>query len=222
MRSGALLVLCAALLSACSTAPRAIPAKPAQKAPPPPSEVELYRIDSEASSVSATASAVMGRYTFRFPRFSGSIEWAPREIEKTRIELDVDMTSVTGSVEMVTNIVRSEDFLDVANHPSASFLSGALANDGDGRGRVRGELELRGVRRYIEVPGSFRFEGERLRIESEFRIDRREYGIENDGALDALVGDDVTVRLDLVAQRTRAVDRSGLPPTAERRTIRAP
>jgi hypothetical protein len=43
-----------------------------------------------------------------------------------------------------------------------------------------------------------------LQLETEFRVDRREYGIENDGALDALVGDDVTVRLRLVATPVRA------------------
>jgi polyisoprenoid-binding protein YceI len=181
--------------------PRAVPAPPAAPAQKPPIEIRRYRVDPAASSITAVATAVMGRYTFRILRFEGSIEWAPREIAKSRLSLEVDMRSVTGTVGIVTKIVRSADFLDVERYPSASFSSAELVVDGANSGRVRGVLQLHGVTRSIEVPGSFRVEGSRLLLESEFLIDRREFGIENDGAIDVLVGDDVTVRLALVARR---------------------
>jgi polyisoprenoid-binding protein YceI len=195
---------------ACASVPhaRTVPAsKPVAKQP---AELRRYRIDPAASSITATASAMLGRYEFRIARFGGTIEWAPREIERSRLTLEVDMTSVSGTVGMVTKIVRSEKFLHVERYPSASFVSAELSDDGDGTGRVRGVLSLRGVSRSIEVPGSFGFVGSQLRIQSEFTIDRRDYGIENDGALDALVADDVVVALALVARAEPATSRTPL------------
>jgi polyisoprenoid-binding protein YceI len=191
-------------VAGCASVPRAVPAPAAAPARAAPDDVELYRVDPTASSISAVATAVMGRYTFRFPRFEAAIAWSRSEVQRSRLTLEVDMRSVAGSIEMLTDIVRSADFLDVQRFPSARFDSTELLIDGGDRARVRGALTLHGVTRSIEVPGRFRFDGERLQLETEFRVDRREYGIENDGALDALVGDDVTVRLRLVATPVRA------------------
>lgn len=202
-------VLCL-LGCACASVPHARPVAPTTAVAERPEEIRRYRIDPAASSITATASALLGRYEFRFARFGGTIEWAPREIERSRLMLQVDMTSVSGTVGMVTKIVRSEDFLHVERYPSASFTSAELSDDGNGTGRVRGVLSLRGVSRSIEVPGSFGFVDSQLRIDSEFTIDRRSFGIENDGALDALVGDDVVVALALVARAEPAKPRTPL------------
>jgi polyisoprenoid-binding protein YceI len=195
---------------ACASVPHARNVTPSKLAAKQPEEIRRYRIDPAASSITATASAMLGRYEFRFARFGGTIEWAPLEIERSRLTLEVDMTSVAGTVGMVTKIVRSEKFLHVERYPSASFVSAELSDDGDGTGRVRGVLSLRGVSRSIEVPGSFGFVGSRLRIQSEFTIDRRDYGSQNDGALDALVADDVVVALAIVAQPEPAKSRTPL------------
>lgn len=195
---------------AAPSAPRAVGAADAARAPPPTRPVQRYRIDVASSKVTAVATATVGRYTFRFTRFSGSVDWVVDQPERSRVRIDVDMRSVTGSVAVVTDVVRSPDFLDVERFPSARFESFAFTDGGEGRGRVRGSLLLHGVSRSIEVPGSFRFDGDRLALRSEFVIDRHDFAIENDGLLDSLVHDDVLVRLELRAVR------------AERTPLRAP
>jgi polyisoprenoid-binding protein YceI len=197
------------LASACgSSAPRAIQADGFKPAPAPSEPVRRYRVIAGASRVSAVASATVGSYTLRIPRVVGHIDWVPRQPERSRFVVEADMRSVVGSVGAVTRIVR-DDFLHVERFPKASFASHSIAQSEPGKGRVIGTLLLHGVSRSIEVPGSIRFRGDRLFIETEFVIDRREYAIESDGMLDSLVSDDVVVRLLLVAARERVAK----PPT---------
>lgn len=183
--------------------PRARSPDDVAPAPQPTGELRRYRIDSARSTVTAIASATLGRYSLRIERFEGEVLWSLERPEQSRVEIRADMRSIVGTVGAVTRIVKSDDFLAVERFPRARFESVSLVADGVGSGRVRGVLELRGVTRPIEVPGQFGFQGDRLMLATEFVIDRRDFGIENDGWLDALVHDDVVVRLHLVAIRER-------------------
>jgi polyisoprenoid-binding protein YceI len=167
---------------------------------PAPSEpVRRYRIVPSASRVTAVASAMLGSYTLRILRIDGHIDWVARQPERSRFVIRADMRSLVGSVGVVTRVVR-EDFLHVDRFPAASFASTAFSGKPGGQGAVIGTLLLHGVSRTIEVPGSYRFVGRRLHVESEFTIDRRDFAIESQGALDSVVHDDVVVRLSLVAE----------------------
>jgi polyisoprenoid-binding protein YceI len=197
-----LLVVCLASAVGCArSVPRAsTPAARAESsAPPTATELRRYRIDPLASSVTAVASATLGSYSFRFPEVAGSIDWVPSGIERSRFSLEVTMGSVTGELTIATEIIRSSEFLDVQRYPKARFASTGLLLEGLDRGQVQGVLELHGVSREVQVPGRFGFIGRRLQIDSEFSINRRDYGIANRGLLDTLVDDEVTVRLSLVA-----------------------
>jgi polyisoprenoid-binding protein YceI len=199
-------LLALALSASCAAPPpRAIAADGSRASPKPSEPVRRYRIIGAASSIRAVASATIGSYTLRIPRVVGHVDWVPRQPERSRFVIEADMRSLVGSMDVVTQIVR-EDFLHVTRFPKASFASRSFVQNEPGQGRVIGTLLLHGVSRLIEVPGRFRFEGERLHIETEFVIDRREYAIESDGMLDSVVHDDIVVRLSLVAQAVPAAN----------------
>ena len=48
-------------------------------------------------------------------------------------------------------MLRSADFFDVGRYPAIRFTSSAIAADGPGRYLVRGQIEIRGVTRPIEL-----------------------------------------------------------------------
>jgi polyisoprenoid-binding protein YceI len=199
-RAFLLLTVAVAIGPACSPrAPRAIEVPDAERAPAPSTPIRRFLIESGESSVTATATAAFARYPVSFPAVEGQIDWVDAQPARSQFRIELDMTAATGSIAAVTRIVRSADFLDVERYPSARFVSRAVLIEGPGEGRVRGELDLHGVSRVIEVPGRFELAGPRLRLTSEFSLDRRDFGIESDGALDALVKDTIVVRLTLVA-----------------------
>ena len=105
--------------------------------------------------------------------------------------------------------LRSPDFFDVERHPRISFASTAIAAD-DGELRVEGDLTIRGVTKRVELRGEIVGTGvddegnERIGLELDGRLDRRDYGLTWNAAVDGgglLVGNRVDLHLDVSAVR---------------------
>src|SRR5690606_31502224 len=102
-------------LAACAcgaSPPRAISVANAPATAEPSAPVRRYRIVSEASSVTAVASAALGSYTLRIGRVEGHIDWVPSQPDRSRFVFEADMRTVSGSIQTVTRIVRNQ-FLHV-------------------------------------------------------------------------------------------------------------
>ena len=106
--------------------------------------------------------------------------------------------------------LRSPDFFDVEQHPRITFSATDVETGADGTVDVRGHLRIRGVTRAItlrgEIVGSGRDEegAERVGLELAGRLDRREFGLTWNAALDGgglLVGHRVDLVLELSAVR---------------------
>ncbi len=123
-------------------------------------------------------------------------------------------TIQTASVQTVDTALdghlQAPDFFDSANHPRGSFRSTAIEDLGNGRLRVVGELELRGVTRPIEIDASISGTGgdpygnDRLGLSGSAVIDRTAFGISwnaplANGAL--TVAERVRLVLDVSATR---------------------
>jgi polyisoprenoid-binding protein YceI len=106
--------------------------------------------------------------------------------------------------------LRSADFLDVARHPVIGFASTSIEIAGDGAVAMRGELTIRGVTREVMLRGELLGPGrdddgaERLGIALEGRLDRRDYGLTWNAAVEGgglLVGNRVDLVLEFSAVR---------------------
>ncbi|MFF4573122.1 YceI family protein [Streptomyces sp. NPDC001410] len=116
---------------------------------PPPGP---WTIDPVHSSVAAVAqhlgiSSVHGRFT----EFGGSIEIAPDDVTKSRVEAVIRAASVDTGNGMRDTHLRSADFLDVERHPEITFRSTGLAQAGPDRWTVHGELAMHGVVRPADL-----------------------------------------------------------------------
>jgi polyisoprenoid-binding protein YceI len=124
-------------------------------------------------------------------------------------EIRIDAATIDTHAPQRDAHLRSADFLDVEEHPSITFRStevdGSFDRAGD-RFRVAGDLTIRGVTRQVWLDvvyhGSGRdpWGGERLMFSAKTRIDRRDYGLTWNQALEAggvLVANDLTINLDV-------------------------
>ena len=109
--------------------------------------------------------------------------------------------------------LRSADFLDVENHPTVSFTSrrieGARAEEGH-RFRVIGDLTIRGTTKEVVLDATFEgrgrdpWGGERLSFSADTKIDRRDFGLTWNAALETggvLVSNEVKVHLEVQVVR---------------------
>lgn len=100
----------------------------------------------------------------------------------------------------------SEDFFAADTHPELRFESTRLDVEADGRARLEGELEIRGIRRPVIAEGALTdadedaFGGTRAGLTLEAVVDRREYGLEWNMSLPkggVALGNDVTLTVEL-------------------------
>ena len=104
----------------------------------------------------------------------------------------------------VSRSLQSGDFFDVKKFPKASFGSTSIVPDtakGANAYTVTGDLELRGARKSVTFPATIVVSTSDVTVNSEFSINRKDFGIVYAGKADDLIRDDVVIKLDLKAPR---------------------
>ena len=118
---------------------------------PPPG---IWAIDVTHSTISARAhhlglSAVTGRFT----SFSGVIT-VPEDVTRSRVEVEIDATSIdTGNTQRDEHL-RSADFLNTAQFPTLSFRATGLQRGADGW-VLAGDLTLLATTRPVQLQLSY-------------------------------------------------------------------
>jgi polyisoprenoid-binding protein YceI len=129
------------------------------------------------------------------------------------VEVEIAAGSIDTRVEQRDAHLRSADFLAVEEYPVISFRSrrveGAHARAGD-EFQLVGNLTIRGVTREVtldavyEGRGQDPWGGERVSFSATTKIDRREFGLTWNQALEAgglLVSNDIRISLEVQAVR---------------------
>lgn len=172
-----------------------------------------WRIDPDHTNVGFVAPhLVVAKVRGGFRQVSGTICLGP-----TPKESWVDVTVETGSVDTGLRVrddhLRSEDFLDAANHPHMRFRSTDLEAFDGRTGKLTGDLTMRGVTRPVtlnlEYLGSVtdHLGQPKVVFEANAQIDREEFGLVWNRPLEAgglLVGRHIELQIEAQAVATAA------------------
>jgi polyisoprenoid-binding protein YceI len=144
----------------------------------------------------------------RFGSLSGEIRLDEANLAGSSVTVEIDATSIDTRHEERDAHLRSADFFDVERFPALSFRSRRVERERDGRFRVLGDLTIRDVTRQVtlqvedEGRGRDPWGGERAAFSATGRIDRRDFGLTWNQALEAggvLVGHDIDLALEVEA-----------------------
>ncbi len=142
----------------------------------------------------------------RFNHVEGELALDEDDLATAEVTIRVKADSVDTAVEGRDKHVRSPDFLDAAQFPWITFKGEEFERAGDNAFTVRGQLELRGVSKPIEMrvehTGTGEFRGStRVGYETTFAIKRSEFG-SNYGIEAGALGDEVrlTFGLEMIKQ----------------------
>lgn len=142
-----------------------------------------------------------------FHDFDGTIVYDAENPENSSVEVTVQAASIDTDNEKRDDHLRSEDFFAVEQYPTLSFKSTSVEDAGDGMLNVTGDFTIRGVTKRITIPVEvLGVMGDKAGFATEFVIDRQEYGVNWNRALDqggAILGDNVTVDLDFEVDRVK-------------------
>ena len=98
--------------------------------------------------------------------------------------------------------LKSPDFFDVEKFPTATFKSTAIEKTDDGH-TITGDLTLHGVTKRVSFPATVTVTDGQVTANSEFSINRNDFGIVYPGMPDDLIRDLVVIKL------SRALPRQG-------------
>jgi polyisoprenoid-binding protein YceI len=137
-----------------------------------------------------------------FRNIGGSIVWNESDITKSTVNITIDVTSVDTGVSPRDNDLKSPNFFDVAQFPTATFVSTSVAKTGSGL-TVNGNLTLHGVTKPVvlnvegptgPVPGMDK--KPHSGFSASTTISRTAFNIASKAPA-AMIGDDVKLTIDL-------------------------
>lgn len=161
----------------------------------------VLAVDADQSSIGFIGAKVTDEHEGKFNSFDGKATLdgdTPNAVAFT-----VKMESVNIEPEKLAGHLKSADFFDVSKYATSSFESTKIeAKAAAGATHeVTGDLTMRGVTKTITFPATIEVDDQKVRGQAEFKINRKDFGIEYPGMPDDLIKDDVLLDLDLVFPR---------------------
>jgi polyisoprenoid-binding protein YceI len=168
-----------------------------------------YVIDPAHTEVGFIARHLVGtKVRGRFTEVSGTFTVAENPEEST-LKASVEAASINTSNSMRDDHLRTNDFLDVPNHPTLTLTSVGLRKVDDAHWVLTGELTIRGVTKPVDFHLEYLGEGPSMQegktvvaFSASAEIDRREFGVSfNSSLLDGsvVVGNKVVIELEVEA-----------------------
>lgn len=122
----------------------------------------------------------------RFDKFDGHFVHDAKNPKSEKVEVTIDTRSVNSNHAERDKHLRSDDFLNVGEHPQAKFVSTSVTNQKDGTKLIKGDFTLNGVTKEIEIVANKIGEGDdpwggyRAGFEGTTEITMKDFGFKMD------------------------------------------
>jgi polyisoprenoid-binding protein YceI len=142
-----------------------------------------------------------------FSNITGTVELNDKDIAKSRVNVEIDASTIDTRNEKRDAHLKSDDFFDVTKYPTMTFKSTKVKRTGKGKLKITGDLTIRGVTRSVildvegPTPEMTSPWGQTVRgVHATTKINRKDWGLTWNKALETgglLVGEDVEITLDV-------------------------
>ncbi len=168
-----------------------------------------YTIDPSHSRIGFVARhAMVTKVRGSFNEFDATIEVDADDVSRSSARVTIKSASIDTRSEQRDGHLRSNDFLDIAQHPEITFTSTDVQWRGEDVVRVTGDLTIKGTTRPVTI--DFTYEGAavdpfgnlRIGFEGSVVINRKDWGVNWNAALEAggvLVSEKITLEFEISA-----------------------
>lgn len=121
-----------------------------------------------------------------FKDFDGSFSFDEKSPEASQVNVTLNTASVDTNHAERDKHIRSDDFLNVAEHPTATFESTSVKSTGTGTADISGNLTLNGVTKPVLIVAKFIGQGDdpwggyRAGFEGTTRLKLKDFDIQKD------------------------------------------
>ncbi len=168
-----------------------------------------WEIDSAHTDVGFSVKHLMiSTVRGRFSDVRGTIRIDDDDLTTAIVQVEIGAASIDTRQQQRDDHLRSGDFFDVEKFPTIEFESRRIERIENDRYRVVGDLTIRDVTREVvldatqEGRGRDPWGGERLGFSATTTIDRRDFGLTWNQALETgglVVGNEIRITLDVEA-----------------------
>ena len=171
--------------------------------PTKPAGAETLVISPDNSKIEFVAAKVTRSHNGSFKQFNGTIDLVNNAVEQSRVTIDIDTASVVTDEDDLTKHLKTPDFFDVSKFPKAAFTSTKIepTTTAGATHTVTGNFELHGVKKAITFPANIQVAPDKVTVNAEFAINRKDFGITYPGKTDDLIRDGVVIKLTIKAPR---------------------
>lgn len=150
------------------------------------------------SKVEWVGAKVTGDHTGGFEKISGMAE-LDKDGNLTKVEVNVDTTSIYSDADKLTEHLKSDDFFSVEKFPTAKFEATKIEAkpSENGTHEITGNMTIRDQTKTITIPAKVDVSDAGVKATSEFTLKRFDFGIEYKGKADDLIKDEVLMKLTL-------------------------
>ena len=111
-----------------------------------------------------------------FDKLDGKIQFDPDDLSKSKFDVSVDVNSIDTGKELKNKHAKSEKWFDAEKYPTIHFVSSQITRT-DSIYVVTGELELRGIKKPLSIPFTFKNENGKAVFHGKFKVNRGDFGI---------------------------------------------
>jgi polyisoprenoid-binding protein YceI len=169
-------------------------------APPQPGQGEerSFAFGPEKSSIEFVGSKVTGKHQGGFKNFAGELHATKDRLSDAGNKVVIDTRSIWTDTDRLTGHLKSPDFFNVAQFPTATFASTSINQQGT-NSTVTGNLTLHGITKQISFPASIRISEEAIEVNADFFINRFDFEMKYPGKADDLIRKEVVLKFNVKA-----------------------
>lgn len=167
-------------------------------------QISRWGLDPENSSVEFVCKHVFTNVRGMLPKPSGTVVLDEATPANSKVNVTIDVSSITTGVEERDTHLKGPDFFDVARYPVITFVSTSFGKSSATSYSVTGDLTMHGVTRPVTLavtaPPPFNHAGGiRRGIEATTSVNRKDFGLRwefpGEGA-GVVVGDNIKITID--------------------------
>jgi polyisoprenoid-binding protein YceI len=172
---------------------------------PSSTPASVWKIDPSHTTIEFSAKHMMiTTVKGRFTDLEGTVTVKGGEPEAAEVAVTMKAVSIDTRTDQRDQHLRSADFLDVEKYPDVTFTSTEINGTKD-RFTMTGDLSIRGVTKPVSLDVTYEgtgrdpWGGERMGFSADGTIDRRDFGLMWNQALEAgglLVSNTIKIHVD--------------------------
>ena len=205
----------ALVLSVHAQTPPAAPQAPAAPmAPAAPLGPNTWSVDSNHTAAQFSVKHLLvSTVRGTLGKVSGTIDWDGKTPESIKADISIDINGINTGTEGRDKDLRSPNFFDVAQFPTATFKSKKVEPAGAGKFKLVGDLTMHGVTKEValnvEGPSPILKQpngGQKVGASASTTINRHDFGLHYNRMMEAapVVGDEISVQIDIEANKRPA------------------